>query len=144
MLKRLLIILVVILIVSEGRSQTSKSDTVCFPISDALKVLEKGKEAQVLEKRVANLKSVLDSIQLRITFKDSIINTLKEKDAINSSIISGYKVVEKTLIEQRDAYSAQLTSTEKQLKKQKRRKKFVAFAGLVTTTAAIIVPLLIK
>lgn len=103
------------------RSQTT--DTICFPVAIAKKVLAAAEQKKVLEQQV-------NVLNLRIVEKDSIISLLKFKDETNTQLIQTYEDELKVIKEQRSLFEKQIKENEKQIRKLKRKVFWTSAAGV--------------
>jgi L-cysteine desulfidase len=121
---------------------TGTSKTVAIPEKDALKVLQKGYEAKALEQQRDLLLNHVDTLKARIVIKDMIILNLNGQIADYKNIIQSHTNIVKAAQEQRTILEQQLSIRDKELKKQRRKTKWTAFLGIITTSAAITLYLL--
>ena len=128
--KYLLLCLVLISLNFAGQSQTT--DTICFPVEVAKKVLIAAEQKKELDKQVSLLNERISNLQ-------QLITTLEDK---NSLIAQGYQLQIKTLLEEKATYEDQIKTYEKLLRKERRKRKAVAGAGI--TVAGILTYLLIS
>lgn len=130
-----------------GHSVNSIKDTVpqvmWIPVDDALKVLGKAKTAQILEQRVSVLQSVIDSLNTRIAIKDATIKEYVKNESLYQKQIEILRSEMKDHVDVRAALVKQLDDYEKLIKKLRRKVRWTAIAGIFTTTAAIVLPLIL-
>lgn len=118
-----------------GSSQTT--DTICLPVADAKKVLADAKAKPVLQERIVLLTDDIRLLNQRIAVKDSIIATYTTKDGNNQAIIKALEDQKAIMQEQRKLFEDQLAGYEKLLKKYKRKQRWTAIGGTLTTAAAM-------
>lgn len=104
-----------------GLSQTS--DTVCFPIAHAKKVLIAAEQGKEYQKQVGLLTE-------RLALKDQIISQMNERDSL---VRAGYENQMAILKQELDLRKDQMEGYERLLKKEKRKRRAVAAAGLTAT-----------
>lgn len=119
-----------------GLSQTSDTGKVILSKKDALKVLAKGYEARALEAQRDLLFNQVDTLKARISIKEMQILNLNGQIADYKSIVSSKDAIISTQLEQRKVWEANVASLNKEVKRQRRAKKWTAFAGLLTTGIA--------
>lgn len=112
-----------------GRSQNI--DTLCFDIPTAQKVLTAAKQKKVLDSLVVVLNNDIKSYEI-------IVQNLQDKDSTNKEIIKTYVEIIKTKDEQRKILENQITVLNKEIKKWKRKQKWTAIAGVVSTVGAVV------
>lgn len=115
-----------------------------LPIDDALHGLERAKLSYVLEKRVENLSNIVDSLNKRIAIKDSLIKVYESNEDINEKIIQTLRSEIKDYVEMRQELETTIGEYQKQIRKLKRKVKWAAILGTVTTVAAFVIPSLLK
>ena len=113
-----------------GQSQTT--DTICFQVDVAKKVLIAAEQKKELDKQVSLLNERINNLQ-------QLITALEDK---NSLTAQGYQLQIKTLLEEKSTYEDQIATYEKLLRKEKRKRKAVAGAGI--TVVGILTYLLIS
>ncbi len=118
-----------------GSSQTT--DTICLPVADAKKVLADAKAKPVLQERIVLLTDDIRLLNQRIAVKDSIIASYTAKDGNNQSIIKALEDQKAIMQEQRKLFEDQLAGYEKLLRKYKRKQRWTAIGGTITTAAAL-------
>lgn len=91
------------------------------------KVLIAAEQKKVLAEQVTLL-------NMRIAGMENQINTLKQKDA---QTVKSYEDQLVEIRNQRNTFEEQIKELNKIIKKEKRKRKLTALAGLVTTGAAI-------
>jgi|JI6StandDraft_1071083.scaffolds.fasta_scaffold280000_2 hypothetical protein len=90
-MKKLLVVLpILLLIVLEGTSQTSK-DTVHLPIEQVKKAISIIEVSKVQQEELVLTKKALQVAENRLVLKDSVIYYNSLKDKMYLSIIDGYK-----------------------------------------------------
>lgn len=131
-----LIVLAITLIQLPGLSQTSDTSKVILSKRDALKVLAKGYEAKALEQQRDLLLMANDTLKARISIKEMQITNLNGQISDYRNVVTSKDAIISTQGEQRKIWEANIASLTKEVKRQKRAKKWTAFAGLVTTGLA--------
>lgn len=114
-----------------GNSQNT--DTICLPIAQAKKVLADAKQKPVLLEKVQMLQADIKLMEERIALKESIINNMERDQMASQEIIDQLKEEKQLYEEQKKIMLDQARSFEKQLKKEKRKRRWTAFAGIVST-----------
>lgn len=112
-------------------------------MGDALKVLGKAKTAEILQQRVTNLQAVIDSLNSRIAGKETIIKEYEKNESRYEQQISTLRSEITDHKEVRDALIKALDDSEKLVKKLRRKVKWTAIAGIFTTAAAIVIPIIL-
>lgn len=113
-----------------GQSQTT--DTICFPVDVAKKVLIAAEQKKELDKQVTFLNERIFNLQ-------QLITALEDKESLAAE---GYKSQIKILLEEKAVYEDQIKTYEKLLRKERRKRKAIAGAGI--TVAGILTYLLIS
>lgn len=131
-----------------GHSMSSiKRDTVpqvmWIDMGEALKVLGKAKTAQVLEQRVQGLLSAIDSLNTRIANKQMIITEYEKNESKYEQQIVTLRSEIKDHNDVRDQLIKALDDSEKLVRKLRRKVKWTAIAGIFTTAAAIVLPIIL-
>lgn len=122
-----------ILTVLQGHSQISDTSKVIISKKDALRVLAKGYEAKALEQQRDLLLIANDTLKARISIKDMIILNLSGKVSDYKSIVSDKDAIIQAQKDQRTILQNQVDQKNIELKKQRRKTRFTAFIGLLTT-----------
>jgi amino acid transporter len=117
-----------------ARSQTT--DTICFPVDVAQKVLIAAKQKKVLD-------SLLISLNQDIKSYEIVVKELQAKDSVNAQIISTYVSMIGTMKEQRKVFEDQIVSLTNEVKKWKRKNRWTAIAGAAATIGGIVLTVLI-
>lgn len=116
-----------ILIGSNFAGQSQTSDTICPPVAQLKKVY-----AAALQKRVCDSMNVI--LEARIDGLNRAIGLLNEKDSVT---VVGYKNQIDLLHQEQAIYKDQLNAYEKLLRRERRKRKLVTAAGIITTGLAI-------
>jgi len=119
-------------ILSNTHSQTS--DSIVIGRADALKVLGKAKEAELLKEKLNQKEKDILSLTERIEGLKQIISTMQDKDSLNKSVVLSYEKQIKELQDIRKLQELDVSLYKKQIRKLKRGKFWTAIAG---TTAAL-------
>jgi hypothetical protein len=117
----------VICLAKNCAGQSGSTDTLCFPVAIIQKVLIAAQQKTVLEDEVNNLheRIIEKERQLAITStRDSLLMISLNNDIAN-------------LKEQKKIFSDALDTMTKELRKQKRRTRWTAIAGIVATLGGI-------
>src|SRR5690348_15072903 len=118
---KLLLLLCVIFLVSSLETKSQTTDTLCFPVPVIQKVLIAAKQKQVQDTLINILRSDISELtSIRVQFEG--------KDSTNKLIIGAME-------EQKKVLEGQITSLNKELKKQKRKTKWTAIGGIVLSAA---------
>lgn len=104
---------------------------------DALKTLAAADSLPSYKMYVASLKIDVDTLNARIAIAKQEIKILKEKGENNSVIIKSLEDQKKILEKQRGILLDEISRSNKQLKKQKRKTFFAALAGVAATVTAL-------
>jgi len=112
-----------------GLSQTS--DTICFPVADAKKVLIAAEQGKEYLKQVGLLTE-------RLSLKDEIISQMNQRDSL---IKAGYENQMAILKQELDLRKDQMNGYERLLKKERRKRRAATAAGV--TVAGVLTYLLI-
>jgi len=127
MKKLLSILLITTLTALESTSQTS-NDTLCIPVSQLKKAINKIEEGKVAEKEVVLLKDKIELIERKVVVKDSLIGVYLKNESNYSRLINNYE----TSLLNNTTQINNLETSVKYYKKIARRQKFQkwAVAGL--------------
>jgi hypothetical protein len=121
-------------ILSVTHSQTS--DSIVISRADALKVLGKAKEAELLQDKLIQKEKDIVSLTERIDGLKQIIATMREKDDINKGIAKSYEKQIKEMQDIRKLQELDVMLYKKQIRKLKRGKFWTAIAGTAATVGA--------
>lgn len=113
-----------------AQSRHSASDSILVSVKAAQNLVIAAQQKGLLEEHVKILAE-------RITAKEGIIASLQGKDSINQALAASYQKEITIMKDQRGIYEAELKAVNNQLKKQRRKTRLVAFAGILTTAAGI-------
>lgn len=114
-----------------GNSQTT--DTICLPIAQAKKVLADAKQKPLLLEKIQLLQADIKLMEERIAAKESIINNMELEQMASQEIIDQLKEEKRIYEDQKKIMLGQARAFEKLLKKEKRKRRWTAFAGFVST-----------
>lgn len=117
----------------EGLSQNF--DTIVLSKKAALKVLQKGYEAKALEAQRDLLLNQVDTLKARITIKEMMVTNLNGQIDDYKNIVRSHENIIGNMKEQKTIFESQITVLNKEIRKQRRGKKWVAFLGILTTGA---------
>lgn len=106
-------------------------DTICIPFDVAQKVLIAAKQKKVLDSLVVSLNADIKSYE-------TIVKELTAKDSVNTEIVKAYQAMIETMKQQRSILENQITVLNKEIKKWKRKQKWTAIAGVVSTVGAVV------
>lgn len=109
------------------------SDTICFTIEQARKVLTAAKERDIYKERINLLQGDVSLINQRISQKDSIIADLRVKDFNNQSMVMTMKEQRVLLEDQKKILLDQIGVLNKTVRRMKRRQFFTAAGGVLAT-----------
>lgn len=109
-----------------GKSQLSPNDTLCFKVSEIQKVLIAAKQKKYADSLVLVYRSDINILSGKI-------QALEIKDSTNNQINSTYQAMIGTMNQQRGILEGQITTLNKQLRKQKNKTKLTAIGGLLLT-----------
>ena len=114
-----------------GNSQTS--DTICLPVTQVKKVLADARQKPLLLEKIKLLQSDIQIMEERIAGKEAIINNMERDQLASQEIIDQLKEEKHLYKEQKKIMLDQARAFEKLLKKEKRKRRWTAFAGFVST-----------
>lgn len=114
-----------------GNSQTS--DTICLPVTQVKKVLADARQKPLLLEKIKLLQSDIQIMEERIAGKEAIINNMERDQLASQEIIDQLKEEKHLYEEQKKIMLDQARAFEKLLKKEKRKRRWTAFAGFVST-----------
>lgn len=117
-----------------GKSQTT--DTVCVPFQQLKKVLADAKQKPVLLERIDLLNADIKLLNNRIAVKDSIINLMERDELASQDIIKVLREEKQLMTDQRKVFEGQIDAYEKLLRKERRKRRWTAAAGLMVTGIA--------
>jgi hypothetical protein len=129
-MKRFLLLLI-IWIGSSYESKSQSIDTLCFDRPTVQKLLIAGKQKKVLDSLVTVLNQDIKSYEV-------VVRQLQDKDSVNKEIIITYDAMIQTMKEQRAILDGQITALNKEVKRWKRKVKWTAAAGIVTTVGGVV------
>lgn len=104
---------------------------------DALRKLAQADSARTLKKIVQEKQKDIDTLSARINILKEVISEYKEKEVINFNVVNSYEKQIIVLNSEKEIYKQQVFDFEKLLRKEKRKKKWTAISGIVTTAGAI-------
>lgn len=117
-----------------GSSQAT--DTICLPFEQVKKVLVDAKQKPVLLEKIDLLSADIVLLNKRIAIKDSIINLMELSEMSSQEIIKVLKEEKQIMQDQRKVFEGQLSSYEKLLRKERRKRRWTAVGGIMLTGAA--------
>jgi hemerythrin-like domain-containing protein len=123
MKKLLSILLITTLTALESTSQTS-NDTLCIPVSQLKKAINKIEEGKVAAKEVVILKDKIELIERKVVVKDSLIGVYLKNESNYSRLINNYE----TSLLNNTTQINNLEISVKYYKKIARRQKFQKWA----------------
>lgn len=100
-------------------------DTICFPIPIAQKLYTAAEQKKVLEERVSILTDRIIGLQ-------ETISLLNQKD---STTVANYESRISIMKDQRGIFEAEIKSLETQLRKEKRKRRWLAIGSGAALTA---------
>lgn len=112
-------------------SQTT--DTINVNRTQFVRMLTKAEQARAFEAQRDLLLNQVDTLKARISIKDMQIVTLNGKISDYKSIVSSKDAIISTQSEQRKILEQNTSALNLQIKKLKRKNRWTAFAGLLTT-----------
>ena len=124
---RMFLILFAILIMKSSGAQSSK-DTMCLPSSAVQGLLIDAQRKDLLEADIKDLNA-------RIVEKEIQLATTNTRDSL--LIVSLGREIS-IMKDQRGLFEAELKAVTKQIKRERRKTRLVAFAGILTTAAGIL------
>jgi hypothetical protein len=113
-----------------GQSKSSDNDSIWVSVKSARNLVIAAQQKAVLEEQV-------EILNQRIQGKESIIRALHGKDSINQALSVSYQKELQIMREQRGIFETELKAVNKQLKRERRKTRLVALAGIITTAAGI-------
>jgi chromosome segregation ATPase len=114
-----------------GNSQNT--DTICLPLPQVKKVLADARQKPLLLEKINLLQADIRIMEERIAAKESIINNMERDQMASQEIIDQLKEEKKLYEEQKKIMLNQARTFEKLLKKEKRKRRWTAFTGMLTT-----------
>ena len=118
-------------------SQTTQiTDTICLPFSQVKKVFVDAKQKPVLLERIDLLNADIKLLNNRIAVKDSIINLMERDELASQDIIKVLREEKQLMTDQRKVFEGQIDAYEKLLRKERRKRRWTAAAGLMVTGVA--------
>ena len=114
-------------------------DTICIPFSQAQKVMVDAKQKPILLERISLLSTDISLLNQQILGKENIIAVLIKQETKDSSTIAKLEKQKEIMQEQRVVFEKALTLAEKNLRKQKRKTKTIAFIGLFASAGAFFI-----
>jgi len=130
MKKLTLTLSIIMLIASQGISQSSNDSLVCIPqtqLKKAIVAIERGK---VTQEELTLTQQKLELSDKRIFLKDSVITELKKKNDLNLGIISSYESTIQNNNKQIGNLQQINTIQKKQTRREKYKKWIVGFLGI--------------
>ena len=127
-MKKSLLIFILLAKTVLGQSQTG-TDTICPSVATFQKLVIAAEQKKVLDEQVKLLNS-------RIFEKEQMINLLLNKDKNNLAILATYDAEIKTMKEERTLFEAQVTTLNKIIKKEKRKRVVTGILGVIGTGMA--------
>lgn len=112
------------------------TDTIHVNRQQFVRMLTKAEQAKSFEAQRDLLLTQVDTLKARIVIKEMIIVNLNSQISDYRNIIQSHENIIATMKEQRNIFEGQITILNKQIKKQRRAKRFTAFIGLLTTGLA--------
>lgn len=109
---------------------SATSDTIVLNKEDALKVLAEGLKAKVYKEQIASLQKDKDTLLQLIELREQMIQNLTAQGETYKQLISSYQSEIKTLREMRALINGQVASLNKQIKKERRKKRWASFLGI--------------
>lgn len=122
---------ILLLISLKGNSQTIE-----IPVEQAKKVMADAKQKPLLLEKISLLNADISLLNQRIKQKDSIISSYQVMEGNYDAILLAMEDNKAVMLQQRQLYEEQLTSFEKLLRKEKRKRFWTAAGGVVTTGLA--------
>jgi hypothetical protein len=115
-------------------STTSK--VIPIPEKDALKILAAAYKSKDFEAQRDLLLNQTDTLKARIAIKEGMIANLNGQISDLKNIVSSKDAIISNQTDQRNILQKQLTIKDKEIRKERRAKKWVSFLGIVTTGLA--------
>ena len=116
-----------ILVMKNCAGQSKATDTLCFPVETIKKVLIAAEQKKVLEGQVILLNQ-------RIMGLNDIVRNMVEKDSVTVKLYTDQIQITK---EQKSLYQSQITSLEKAVRKERRKRFWTGAGGVVRTGIAL-------
>ena len=129
MKKLIIILLTITLTASEGISQTS-SDTICLPIAQLKKAINKIEEGKVVAEELSLTKNSLAVANQRIALKDSIIQKFEIKGNAYEATLFNYQQININLESIIQNYKKEVSLQRKLIRRQKLSKWLAGGLGL--------------
>jgi hypothetical protein len=121
-------------ILSNMHSQ--RSDSILINRGDALRVLSKAKQTELLQEKLNQKEKDIVSLTERIDGLKQIISVMESKDALSKSVVQSYERQIKEMQDIRKLHELDLSLYKKQIRKLKRGKFWTAMAGTAATVGA--------
>ena len=114
-----------------GNSQTT--DTICLPIAQAKKVLADARQKPLLLEQIKLLRQDVQTLSDRIAVKQAEISNMEGQLVADQEIINQLKAEKQLYEEQKKIILDQVALFNKELRKEKRKRRWTAFGGLLST-----------
>lgn len=115
----------------------NSNDTICLPISDALKVLEQGLKGKVFEQKIIQYQKDSSILSKRLTQKDNIITSMRTKSILDAAAIKSYEKEIKVMNDRDKFYDNQISGLNKQVKQEKLKRTFTTIGGVLAAFVAL-------
>lgn len=112
-------------------------DTIHVNRSQFVRILTKAEQSKSFEAQRDLLLNQVDTLKARIAIKEMQVSNLSGEIADYKSIKASNEKIIQTMQEQRTIFEKDVADLNKQIKKQRRAKKWTALLGILTTSAGL-------
>jgi chromosome segregation ATPase len=116
----------------------SQDDKIWIPRHDALRKLAQADSLPTYKQLVEAKQRDIDTLNERIKVKEQMIETLKSKEGDYKEIINLMQQEIDNDKKLREAFEGEISDLKKQVRKERRRTRGVAIAGIIATIAGIV------
>lgn len=120
------------------------SQTIEIPVAQAKKVLAAAQQNKVNLKKIEVLNDQIAQLNKRIELAQSIIEEYKGKEGNYNEMIGILESQKKDMLAQRKMLEDHIKYLEKQLKKERRKSKFLAAGGIAGIVATVLLTTVLK
>lgn len=115
--------------VAQSQSSAVSKDTMCMPVADALFMLEKAQKTVLMEAQERILREDRTTLMARVDEKDAQIRILIQIDSTRQHQEIEYKTQIDLYTQEKQLYENRIKAVELNLRRQKRKTRFIAFIG---------------
>jgi hypothetical protein len=117
-------------------THSQRLDSILINREDALRVLAKAKQTELLQDKLTQKEKDISSLTERIDGLKQIISAMQDKDNLNKSVVQSYEKQIKEMQGIRKLFELDVIVYKKQIRKLKRGKFWTAIAGTAATVGA--------